>query len=281
MAYQALKQAHIDQFMEKGWCALEGCFSAQAAEQKRTRWIEEQGLDPASPQSWGFSMMHRGLKDHFLAKEFSPLAWAAAEDLMGKDRIERWTWGGFIVNVNLGADKPWQMPPKDNGGWHVDCDFFHHFLDSREQGMLSIQVFSDVESHGGATVVSEDSWQGGCQALFQHPEGLDPHQVNVETKKFAPFGAQRELTAKAGTVVFLHPFILHASSQNISGRVRFIMNAPPQLKDHMRFDDWDKASVVERSIIQALGGKPFEFKVQGERRMFTPDRTLYDKAKKP
>ena len=94
-----------------------------------------------------------------------------------------------------------------------------------------------------------------------------------------PFKAQRELCAKAGTVVFLHPFILHSSSPNVKGPPRFIMNAPPILKDHFRFDDLGTASVVERSIIQACGGKPFEFTITGERRRITPDRSKYDSKK--
>lgn len=276
MAYQVLTQTHIDQFLERGWCAVEDCFSPDVAAKLCSRWMEEQGLDPARPLEWGFVKMHRGLKERLVAKDFAPKAYAAAEDLVGGDNIETWTWGGFIVNVSLHRDQPWAMPKLDQG-WHIDGDFFQHFLDSREQGLLSLQVFSDVEPQGGATVVSEGSYQPICRMLKDYLEGLDPHQVVVEAKKVVPFNAQREACAKAGTVIFLHPFMLHASSPNVKGPPRFIMNAPPILKKHFRFDNWETASVVERSIIQACGGKPFEFKISGERRRITPDRLKYDR----
>ncbi len=209
--------------------------------------------------------------------EFSPKAWAAAEDLVGNGRFEKWTWDGFIVNIRLGRDNPWQMPPKDTGGWHADGDFFHHFLDSPEQGLLILQIFSDIEPEGGGTVISEDSWPAVTRVLYDHPEGLDPGAICVLGRNAAPFQSQREVTAKTGSVVFCHPFLLHASSQNCKGGPRFAMNAPIHLKRPMRFNDWGNASMVEKSIIQALGGKPFEYKIQGERKGYIPNRLKYSK----
>ena len=39
---------------------------------------------------------------------------------------------------------------QSDGDWHT------HFLDSPEEGLLVITLFSDVESRGGATFVCED-----------------------------------------------------------------------------------------------------------------------------
>ena len=51
---------------------------------------------------------------------------------------------GFIINFGLGADQPWQPPSPEVSGWHKDGDFFRHFLDSPEQGLLTIVVWSDI-----------------------------------------------------------------------------------------------------------------------------------------
>jgi hypothetical protein len=40
----------------------------------------------------------------------------------------------------------------------------------------------------------------------------------------------------------------------------------------MKFNDRENASVVERSIIDALGGKPFDFKITTERRRVDPKK---------
>jgi len=276
MAPKVLTQAQLDQFIAKGWCAVPDCFSRAAAREKVDLWIAEQGFDAADPQSWGAAMMHRGLKERFLAKDFSPKAYAAAEDLVGEGRIENWSWGGFIVNTGLRRHQPWTMPAL-NEGWHIDGDFFHHFLDSREQSLLVVQVFTDMRHAGGCTVISEGSYAPIARMMREHPEGLDPGGCVQEAKKVVPFDAQIELEAEAGTCVFLHPFMLHASSPNTDGPARFIMNAVPIMKDHFRFDDWDRASVVERATISACGGEPFAFAITGERKRYTPDRAKYEK----
>ena len=47
--------------------------------------------------------------------------------------------------------------PKQLNGWHVDGDFFVHFLDSREQALLVIPVFEDIALSGGGTMVCPDA----------------------------------------------------------------------------------------------------------------------------
>lgn len=273
-----LSQAQIDHFIDHGWVAVPDCFSRAAAQEKVDRWIEEQGFAGKDPMEWGHAMMHRGLKDRFAAREFSPKAYAVAEELVGAGRIENWTWGGFIVNVRFKRDQPWKMPGPDEG-WHVDGDFFHHFLDSREQSLLTVQVFTEMKSRGGCTVIADGSYKPIARMLREHPEGLDPGAVCREAKKSFTFAEcpPIEVEQPAGTVVFLHPLTSHASSPNTDGPPRFMMNAVPIIKDHFRFDRLDGACLVERATIAACGGQPFDFRITGERKGFTPDRLKYEK----
>ena len=99
--------------------------------------------------------------------EFAPKAWGAICDLVGgEDRIEggeeeQWWDDGFIVNV--GKDQPEEtndeniLRDRNADGWHVDGDFFVHFLDSREQGLLIVPLWSDVIENGGGTIIAADS----------------------------------------------------------------------------------------------------------------------------
>ncbi len=51
--------------------------------------------------------------------------------------------------------------------WHNDGDFFVHFLDSPEQALLVIPLWSDIESKGGGTAVCGD----GIKYIAKHLVG--------------------------------------------------------------------------------------------------------------
>lgn len=273
-----LTRAHVDHFLTRGWVAVPDCFSADAAEQVRARWIAEQSLDPDHPESWGFAMTHRSLRQGLDAATFAPKALAAVEDLVGRGRVrEPWNWTGFIVNVSIGRDRPWSMPGVGQG-WHVDGDWYQHFLDGPEQGLLTLEYFNDVGSHSGGTVVCEGSQSYVAELLAEHPEGLTPSEFMRLSMERIPFGdlPKTEITGPVGTVVLCHPFLLHASSPNTDGPPRFAFNASVTLTEPNRFDRIEGASVVERSI-QSVFGKPFEFKATGPRTHYSPDRSKYER----
>jgi hypothetical protein len=266
-----LTQTQIDQFLDRGWCKVEDCFSSDAAREVRERWIQEQGLDPDKPLEWGFDVKHQSLKESLKAADFAPKALAAAEDLVGVGRMEEWIWNNFIVNVGIRRNQPWAMPGPEEG-WHIDGIFFHHFLDSPEQGLLTVELYSDVEPGGGGTAICEGSPSYVARALAEYPEGIDPFQAVALAKSVIPFEKlpKLEATGRAGTVYFCHPFMLHASSPNVRGVPRFATNATVFLKEPMRFDEPEKASVVEESVIRYLGG-PLKFQITGQRRRYKPE----------
>jgi len=268
---QVLTAAQVAQFLEKGWCRVEDCFSAEAAREVRERWIREQGLEPERPLEWGFEVKHQSLKESLRVKDFAPKALAAAEDLVGRGRMEEWTWNNFIVNARLGRDKPWAMPGSD-GGWHIDGIFFRHYLDSPEQALLTVELYSDVEPQGGGTALCEGSHPFTARALAEFPEGMNPFEVVALVRSVIPFEnlSKIEAVGRAGTVYFCHPFILHTSSPNVLGVPRFATNATVKLREPMRFNDPSSASWVETSIMEALGG-PKDFQITGPRRLYTPE----------
>jgi hypothetical protein len=113
-------------------------------------------------------------KNQLPVRELAPKAWAAILDVVGgEERLEKevmqieskhfstinssiWS-DAFIVNFHKGADQPWQPPSPQVGGWHKDGSYFKHFLDSREQALLTIVLWSDMLHQGGGTFVAPDS----------------------------------------------------------------------------------------------------------------------------
>jgi hypothetical protein len=93
----------------------------------------------------------------------------------------------------------------------------------------------------------------------------------------------RETTGKAGDVVLMHPYMLHASSQNHSGIARFITNPPVALREPMNFNRENPAdySPVERCVLHALGVEKLDYHIEGERRRFDAKAYRESQARKP
>jgi ectoine hydroxylase-related dioxygenase (phytanoyl-CoA dioxygenase family) len=156
-------------------------------------------------------------------------------------------------------------------GWHKDGDWFRHFLDTSEQGLLSVVIWSDIYPQSGGTFVACDSVKHVAQRLFEHPEGLSPGGFGGLIEKCEDF---IELTGNAGDFVLLHPFVLHSASQNPSGRARFITNPAVSLKEPMNFnrENPDDFSPVELAVLRGLGRNRLDFKITTPRERLVPQR---------
>ena len=279
--YKTLTESDVNHFIEKGHVVLKDCFSRELAAEWRDFAFKRLGYDPDDPTSWEQPRIHLPSMNRMPIREIAPRAWDAICDLLGgEDRIAHSepSWGdGFIINFALGADTAWQPPESLQRGWHKDGDFFRHFLDSPEQGLLTIVVWSDIHPKSGGTFVACDSVQHVAQHLSAHPQGLLPGegfgQLVGKCDDFA------EITGNAGDVVLLHPFILHSASQNPSGRARFITNPPVALKEPMEFnrDNPDNFSPVELAVLRGLGKDRLDFKPTAPRERLVPERVQCQK----
>lgn len=85
-----------------------------------------------------------------------------------------------------------------------------------------------------------------------------------------------ETTGRLGDVVLMHPYMLHAVSQNHRGTARFITNPPIALKEPMRFDRPAPAeqSPVERAVLHALGVDRLDYRPAAAREGVIPERVL-------
>jgi hypothetical protein len=267
--YEVITEEQAQQFLERGFIVLHDCFSRETAEEWISRAWRRLGYDPSDPNTWEKPRVQMPNANFVTLEELAPKAWGAAMDLAGgRDRLEDpcRIADGFIINFGIGKDRPWEDPSATSPGWHKDGDFFRHFLDSPEQGLLTLIYWTDVEHRGGGTFVACDSVGPVARYLAAHPEGTILREFNfgslvTECKDFL------ETSARVGDIYLLHPFILHASSQNLSGKPRFLTNPPIHLKEPMNlnWENPEEFSLIERAVLRGLGVDRLDFKITGER----------------
>jgi len=280
----SLGQTQIDEFIQRGSLLISDCFSREAAQEITDRAYIRLGYDKNDSATWEKSRVHMPSLTGFDCATFAPKAWAAIGDLLGGfDRIHTpCSWSdALIVNFSDGAGQPWQEPAASVGGWHKDGDFFRHYLDSPEQGLLVLVLWSDIGHEGGGTFIAPDSLAPVARFFAAHPEGVLPNEIPFrplidECREFA------EITGKVGDVILCHPFLLHASSRNKSGIPRFLTNPPVSLREPMRFDraQPDEFSPVERVVLNALGTNHFAFNPTGSRERIVPERAQREMKEK-
>lgn len=300
MIKQAFTRQKADEFMQNMWIRL--------------------GLDPNDKSTWTQERIHMPVHRREKVADFAPKvrhtreytsilwltvyqAWQAIIDLLGsEDRIddEASSWGdSFIVNLGTPETEGAAAPdPKDLDNWHCDGDFFIHYLDSPEQALLVIPIFSDIQPRGGGTFIAPEGIDLIARYLAAHPEGVVPEDRTfrsstctaadyrtdpgfwshlVEVQKCEHFV---EVTGEVGDVVLLHPLMLHTASKNNLRVPRIITNPPVGLRQPFNFnrEDPEEYSLVERKTLRALGVDRLDFKPTTERRMIVPKRVLIQRA---
>jgi hypothetical protein len=271
MTPRFLSPADIGHFIDHGYLIVRDAFPREVARERTDRAFQRLGYDRNDPATWTKPRVHMALGDRENFESYAPKAFAAAADLAGgADRIKRPATicpDGFIVNFSEGADRPWEPPSALSPGWHVDGNWFHHFLDSPEQGLLMIFIYSDIGPRGGGTFGALDSIGVIARFLAAHPEGVEPNGFGfgeraAECRNFF------EWTGNAGDVVLIHPFMLHAVSQNHSGVPRFITNPALSLAEPMNFNrpNREDFSPVELAVLRGLGVDRYDFRPTAPRR---------------
>jgi len=281
-----LSEADIENFLVHGFVHLKNCFDT-APGSVAHRWVEESwlrnGISPTDRGTWPNDKIHMPATETMKVRDFSPYAFSAICELCGgEDRVKGdISWGNsFIANYGFGRDKEWAAPSPKAVGWHVDGDTFLHFLDSPEQGLLIVALFSDIHPQGGGTFIACDSVQKVVRHLASHPEGTGPFDIPNE-ELIAQCRDCRETVGKAGDVFLLHPFILHASSYNHRPEARLMINPSVELCEPMRFDrqsDGSTYSLVERAVLRALGVEHYDFKPTAPRQKIIPPRVAQQMA---
>jgi len=227
-------------------------------------------MSPTDKTTWTSERINMPVHQRIPVHEFAPKAWSAICELCGgEDRVapESSTWSDGLI-VNLGTPE-WEnkVPhPKELENWHVDGDFFMHYLDSPEQALLVVPLFTEIKPHGGGTMICPDAIPSIAKHLHDHPEGVLPRMCPRGQKPtheglgfyidiIQKCSVFHELTGNIGDVILMHPFMVHSASRNSLRIPRIITNPPVAVKAPFVFDreDTSEYSLVELKTLQALG----------------------------
>jgi len=270
---------------------LEGCFTQEQADTMCKDVWTRLGMSPTDKTTWSRERTNMPSHHEYDCAEFAPRAWAAISEICGgEERISPQSriWRDSLI-VNLGTPEKAgkEIRPQELQGWHVDGDFFVHYLDSPEQGLLVIPLFTDIVPGGGGTMICPEAIPKLAKWLYDHPEGVSPRMVPRDQPDFKRernleffntlAGSSTEFveaTGKVGDVYLLHPLMLHSASSNPLRKVRIITNPPVSLKEPFCFDRADgNYSLVERTTMRALGKERLDgWAIAAPREKVVPER---------
>ncbi|TPX14801.1 uncharacterized protein E0L32_005196 [Thyridium curvatum] len=257
-----LTEAEKEQFIQHGWVKIEGAFTEEQA-----AWVTQDvwtrlGMAPDNKSTWNQERVHMPGHRTFDCAKLAPRAWAAICEICGgEDKVRpesRYWQDSLIVNLGTVENEGKPVPPQQLYGWHVDGDFFVHYLDSAEQGLLVIPLFTDIVPDGGGTVICPEAMPKVAAWLHDHPEGVNPRMIPRGEPGFEKEGPTDwfnsmarsctnfvEAGGKCGDVYLLHPLMLHSASTNplrrkgqtlYSGGARNVKSPrkgkPTKLEDH-------------------------------------------------
>jgi hypothetical protein len=249
----------IESFVELGFCMVRQAFTAEQASRARrvlwTRMEEKAGIFESRPETWpDVYDIEEQLKAPEVLECFSDRLAKAIDELVGH---ARWSgdrrWGFWPVNFASCRRLPYDFP---SWGWHIDGNWFLHTLNSPNQGLLVVGLFTDIEPRWGGTIVALGSHKRTARVLARHPEGLHHRDVFAAVLE-EPLGNFHELTGKAGDAALCHPFLFHTRGMKHGGPPRIISNTEAPLRAPMNIAaPAESRSVLEWSIRKALDEPP-------------------------
>ncbi|GBE81529.1 hypothetical protein SCP_0312580 [Sparassis crispa] len=280
--YKFLTPEQRAHFLENGWVRITKAVPENIIRRFTENVWVRLGYDPNDTTTWQKEKIHMPRHREIPTRDFMPRAWGAMCELLGgEDRIDPTLFEscGDSLIVNLGSEE-WtkrNINPKDLGNWHIDGDWFTHFLDSGEQGLTVIVLYNDIKPRGGGTYIAPDGIKNVVEWLHEHAEGAESLAQDPDGSRSVCSIQQCkdfvELTGDAGDVILLHPFMPHSASKNHLRIPRFITNPPVTLKQPLNLNRADPTdySLVELKILQTLGVDSLpDWKITRDRKRFTP-----------
>ncbi|KAK7458014.1 hypothetical protein VKT23_009922 [Stygiomarasmius scandens] len=286
--YKFITPEQKQHFLEHGWLHLpQGVKKENIDRFVGDVWIRT-GYDPNDSTTWDEEWFRMPRQKEMLWQDFAPKGWGAiCEILGGEERIDNTIFdkAGDSLIANFGKEeyKDKVILPKDLGNWHVDGNWFTHFLDSGDQSLLIVILFNDVAPRSGGTWICEDGltrvikWlhdrPQGCPQKLRDPDGktaFDPI-ITGECNKFV------ECVGKAGDMFICHGFMPHSASKNHNRIPRFITSPKIILKEPMNLnrENPDNYSLLELKTLRDLGVDSLpNWKSTGERQRFVPSNNI-------
>jgi len=279
--YKVLTQEQVDHFMERGWVVLRNAVPKETMDKfERDLWVRL-NMDPKDKSTWTREELHMPthIKEHM--SKFAPLVWEASGDLLGgTDKIHyksNYTGNGFIANLGSPEFDPNEViDPRDLTNWHVDGDWFRHFLDCECQALETLILWSDVEPRAGPTYVCPDGIAKVAEWLKEHPEGADvmadENGERIVPKLVKESNVFDECIGKKGDVFLCHPLLPHSRQRNYIRNERFITNPCVNRNEpfNLNRSNPDDYCLVELKTLHDLNANAVDFKPTRERKRWVP-----------
>ena len=267
MDSEELTTGEVEHFLRHGYVVVKDCFNRSSAQE----WIDRAwlrfGYDRDDPSQWLEKRIHLSALASVDAREFAPKVFAAAVQLLGGEERFSCRGAGRTASLRTLASETIGLGPRRRRSWRVgtrtetsSATFW--IRPSRDSLPSCCGPICTIR----AVIIAPDSVRVIARFLADHAEGVLPDEFDFsvlirQCQEFA------ELTGDFGDVVLMHPYMLHATSQNVIQHGRLITNPPIALREPMRFNRKDSAefSAVETAVLRALGVDRFDFQRTGER----------------
>jgi hypothetical protein len=262
------------EFVANGMVAVEDALDAAFCEEVVARRLADVGVDEVDRRTWPVGRHNMAATTSYPFDEVAPLALTALHELVGGADAVAFAGVSDNLIVNYPDPAPWWPPQRwdaPSAGWHKDGDWFRHFLDSPEQGILGIIFWRDVTERPGPTYVAADSIGPIARFLAEHPEGIEPGSFPIR-EVLSGCRDFRPLTGRQGTVIWAHPFMVHTASTNATDRLRIISNTTAVLRRPLTFSDPGPRTPVEQVVLNALGVDELDFRITGDRQRIESER---------
>lgn len=250
---RVLTPRHVEDFVRDGFVMVREVFAPETAARLLPAVWDRLAEDRDDPCTWRQKgvqieeVIEEGPVDLLFTERFR----SSVDDLVGEGR---WTtrrgYGWVVLRFPGFSRPPWQAP---SSGWHVDGIHFHHRLCSPEQGLVGIELLTDIAPGGGGTALRVGSQRVVSRALADaEPDGLSYAQLRALAEQIDDLPVV-EAAGRAGDVLWMHPHLAHARSPNVGDRIRIASNRCIALKQAMApLRPGHALSPVEQSIVQAL-----------------------------
>ncbi len=270
-----LTPAELEQFIACGYIQLRGCLPRALTQ----TWVEDAArrvataperfvrrydpTDPArdlrgfrddDPRTWTWDRIDlEGDREYRLA-DIAPRLWAVLGQLLGgHDRIATTKIRNYMVlNLCDRAAYPYQPPIPEQDSWHLDDPDPRMRLDNRRSAVFLIAYLSDVPPACGGTFLAPTSIGPVARRLAENPAGVDftDRATSVEISQTCRDFI--ELTGEAGDVAIVHALMLHSSSANPCGRIRYMANPMIYSTHTLRFAPDQATTPVELAVARYL-----------------------------
>jgi len=173
----------------------------------------------------------------------------ALDELVGP---ERWSlpdsFGSWPLLFPGFARPPWRAI---DAAWHVEGRTRMQTRTQPAFAITMILLFSDIGEGDGGTAVATGSHKVVAQVLSRRGDGMAQLEATGAYLSECPQPPVIEAQGRAGDILFMHPFTVHATSLNIGQRVRIACNYRAELRGPLRLSaDGDGAlSAVEQALV--------------------------------